>query len=276
MNWLKSIFISAAIGFWMAATVFLLWNAWMHGIGITTMGLFFAGVVPLGYFVYLMGWKPLARTSKGLPLMTLSVLVGAVVLALSSGGSWLVAAGLASLMLWLAYTFWYSRLPPPGEKLKAKDRLPDLSLFNNGEEVRLSSFKGSPTLFLFYRGNWCPLCMAQIKEIAAAYKELTKLAEVVLVSPQPETYSRQLAAKFNLPFHFLTDRHNAVAQQLGIEHKDGLPMGLQLYGYATDTVLPIVIIVDSQLVIQYISHTDNYRIRPEPTTFLSILKEIEA
>ena len=70
---------------------------------------------------------------------------------------------------------------------------------------------------------------------------------------------------------FLRDADNAAARQLGIFAPWGTPMGVQLLGYDTDTVLPTVVITDADGNILYSHLTDNYRIRPEPAAFLDIL-----
>ncbi|MCG8612348.1 MAG: redoxin domain-containing protein, partial [Pseudomonadales bacterium] len=130
------------------------------------------------------------------------------------------------------------------------------------------------SLIIFYRGNWCPLCMAQIKEVSAQYQQLADLGvAVALVSPQPHENTRNLAKKFSVPFKFLVDTENAAAKKLGIFAEDGTPKGLELLGYDSDTVMPTVIITDAQGNIIFADLTDNYRVRPEPDTFIQILKE---
>jgi hypothetical protein len=76
------------------------------------------------------------------------------------------------------------------------------------------------------------------------------------------------------PFDFLTDEHNAAARTLKIEMRDGLPMGMTLLGYDKDTVFPTVIIVDHDGIIRWVDQTDNYRVRPEPDTFLPIIRQL--
>jgi hypothetical protein len=51
----------------------------------------------------------------------------------------------------------------------------------------------------------------------------------------------------------------------------GLPFGMQLLGYDSDTVMPTVIITDDEGKIIFADLTDNYRVRPEPETFMRVL-----
>jgi len=72
---------------------------------------------------------------------------------------------------------------------------------------------------------------------------------------------------------FLTDEDNRVARILGIHSPHGLPMGMQVLGYDSETVLPTVIITDTGGRILWAHETDNYRVRPEPEVYLSVLRE---
>jgi hypothetical protein len=74
-------------------------------------------------------------------------------------------------------------------------------------------------------------------------------------------------------FNFLTDENNRAARLLGIAQPHGLPMGMQVLGYDSETVLPTVIITDAGGRIVWVHETDNYRIRPEPGTYLDVLRQ---
>jgi peroxiredoxin len=131
-----------------------------------------------------------------------------------------------------------------------------------------------PAIWIFYRGNWCPLCMAQIKELVSQYKQLQELGvRVALISPQPHKFTIGLARKFDVPFDFLTDEDNRAGRALGIANPHGLPMGMQVLGYDSETVLPTVIITDAGRRILWTHETDNYRVRPEPDVYLAVLRE---
>lgn len=126
---------------------------------------------------------------------------------------------------------------------------------------------------MFYRGNWCPLCVAQVRELAERYRELADFgASVVLVSPQPQQESASLSKRFDAPMTFVTDPGNKAARMLGIAHDGGLPIGMEMFGYDQDTVLPTVIITDNNNRILWVDETNNYRVRPEPQLFLDVLQ----
>ncbi|MDO9235389.1 MAG: redoxin domain-containing protein [Aquabacterium sp.] len=171
------------------------------------------------------------------------------------------------------YQFWYSRFGrQPSPTLTVGKKLPTLQFEDaKGKAVNTDDIPGA-VLLMFYRGNWCPLCMAQIKEVAQQYQALAaRGVQTLLISSQPHDNTADLAAKFNVPFHFLVDKDNRVASALQILAKDGTPTGLQVLGYGNDTVMPTVVLTDRHKTIVFCDETDNYRVRPEPATFLALL-----
>lgn len=227
------------------------------------------------YFVF-----PRARTSKNLTLWSVIQVLGFV---LGLFGWWWdqplkISSFLALIFClsgWFLYVFWYSKLKPSHPTpLRVGEALPSLEFQTpDGQSVSSEDWKGKTTLILFYRGNWCPLCMAQIREIAAQYRDLAAAGvRVVLISPQTEKHSQGLAEKFEAPMDFLCDREGKMAQKLGIFHAWGLPLGLQVLGYDKDTVFPTLVIVDAAGQVRLVEIADNYRVRPEPQVFLELLQ----
>jgi peroxiredoxin len=150
----------------------------------------------------------------------------------------------------------------------------DLRFTEHGHgPIAAADLRGQPTVWLFYRGNWCPLCMAQVGEIAARWRDVEALgAQVVLVSPQDEAHTRSLAARHGVAFRYLRDEGLEAARRLGIANDDGTPAGM--IGYESDTVLPTLVVTDGDGRIAYADQTDNYRVRPTPDTVLAALRGI--
>ena len=284
MNRLKSIFISAYM-----STVFVITLLSLHRIGVDGYTSGWAGAAlaagpPAAFFAYIMAnlvIKSLARTTSGLPLVTIGSAAGA---ALSLFGyiqgenatDASFACALTAFGGWVAYNNWYSHYgKPPVDCLAVGTKLPTFDLENeDGTVLSSDAFRGKPTLMIFYRGNWCPFCMSQIKEVADRYRELSKNGtRIVLVSPQPHKFTKNLAKRYKVPFTFLVDPKNRAAKLLNIAGMAGLPAGLELFGYDSDTVIPTALITDSDGTIIFADLADNYRIRPEPDAFLRVLEE---
>ncbi|MCP4418157.1 MAG: redoxin family protein [Chloroflexi bacterium] len=274
MNKIKAIFISSFIGLGVIVIILAIIQFFQGRLGLAWMGALLTGFLIVEFFANLFRFKT-ARTPARLPMLTGLLIVTTAVSLVRF--QWLPS--LLSLLLfagWLAYVYWYSRLERGNnDQLVAGRPFPSIILEDEaGNEVSSANFSGQTTLYLFYRGNWCPLCMAQIKEVAAEYQLLAQQGvRVVLISPQPHKFTRNLAARFEVPFTFLVDVENKAARQLGIQHENGVPAGMALLGYASDTVLPTVLIVGKDGRILYTDLTDSYRIRPEPSEFLRVLGE---
>jgi peroxiredoxin len=276
MDRIKSIFISAATMYWLAVFIGALVegfysNEWHYGLLISA-------VVPVLFLARLFIFKT-PRTSRNPLVVLLLVFVGfSLELFYFIDAEGIPDAMLLSgfsLVLWLIYIFWYSVFPNrKSDALEIGKKLTQLSFIDqNGAIVSTDRFIGKKVIYLFYRGNWCPLCMAQIGEISEQYREINELgAEVLLISPQPHKFTVSLARKMDVPFWFLTDVDGLVAKQLGIYVKGGTPLGMEILGFESDTVLPTVVITDETGEIIYTDQTDNYRVRPEPETFLAVLK----
>ncbi|MEM7114949.1 MAG: peroxiredoxin family protein [Chloroflexota bacterium] len=179
-----------------------------------------------------------------------------------------------NLLFWFGYVFWYSRFGRSVPKqLRVGNTLPNFTAEDGqGNPVSAASLAGQKNLLMFYRGNWCPLCMSQVAEIAGLYRELdARGVNVTFISPQPHEFTKELADKFDVPFRFWVDAGNHAARQLGIVNELGVPMGIS--GYDPDTVYPTVVITDEQGEILLLDATDNYRLRPEPQTFLDFFDQ---
>ena len=246
--------------------------AWLGAV-LTTLPL-------MAFLMSLLAFKYRARTSAHFPIFTSLAITGlslsSVVFFLNPSADNIVPMGMTvtGFSTYLLYNFWYSRLGRGKNiTLKQGKLLPAFNLENaSGERISSTGFKGKPAIFMFYRGNWCPLCMAQVREIAQQYRELESMGvQVALISPQPHEKTEALARKFDVPFEFLVDVKANAAKQLGIFMQDGLPAGMEMFGYDSDTVYPTVIITDANGKILYVDQTDNYRVRPEPSTFLAVL-----
>ena len=74
-----------------------------------------------------------------------------------------------------------------------------------------------------------------------------------------------------VPMQFCVAAENEIARQLGIEHVGGVAFMMAPLGYGQDTVLPTVLMVDPEGILVYADLSDNYRVRPEPSTFLAAL-----
>lgn len=76
-----------------------------------------------------------------------------------------VAFGVMGLLL---YELWYCSLNrPPTKLLDVGQPLPRFELNTpSGETIYSMRFATQKTIWVFIRGSWCPVCLAQVKELA--------------------------------------------------------------------------------------------------------------
>ena len=232
------------------------------------------------YFVWIL-FLDVPRTSRHMIWISLPAFLGTIGVCYAIfqglGPPLAVYLNLSLLFGLLIYTYWATDFSGRDKSfLQSGKAMPNAILKNvEGAEVSLSTFFEQPAVFLFYRGNWCPFCIAQIKELVSHYQQIAEHgAQLIFISPQSLRHTKSLARKFNIRAHFLQDESLKVAKQLKVFNEKGTPFGLELLGYTSDNVLPTLIITDSKGIIRFADFTDNYRVRPEPSSYLKILAKI--
>jgi peroxiredoxin len=223
----------------------------------------------LGYFAYLLVARPSTHSRHLWPVYAGAAIGTAAAVFAGPVAALLAAISLAAI---LTYAYWYSRQHVPASVLSVGAALPDFPLTAlDGSTVSSSVLTAQPHVILFYRGNWCPFCMVQVKEIAAQYRELDERGvAVALISPQRSADTAELATRFDVPMAFYVDEGGVAAAMLDLTQAGGTPV---IYGVGTngDTVVPTVVITNATGTVVWLEHADNHRIRPEPSTFLEVL-----
>ncbi len=237
------------------------------------------------YFVVFLAVGGSARTSPQLLTVQIITILGVALAAYgvfreypfaSSSALLPLAAALLGFLVLEWYVFVFSRYGRKKSQLIVLGQsLPEL-VFETLEGTRVTSqdFVGSKTALVFFRGNWCPLCMAQLRELRKRADRLAAASvQVKLVSNQNIEKSRELFRKLDLPEHFeiLYDRDLQAAKKLSIEDIGGTPGGMQ--GYPPDTVMATVIALDADGHVVFGDETDNYRVRPHPDKFIPVFED---
>lgn len=97
--------------------------------------------------------------------------------------------------------------------------MPSFELANaEGKTVRSDDLlAGGPLVVSFFRGAWCPYCIAELAALNEALPAIRQAgAEVVVVTPQTRERSATMKAEKGLDLNVLTDRGLAYADRLGL------------------------------------------------------------
>lgn len=103
--------------------------------------------------------------------------------------------------------------------LQVGDLAPDFTLRGtDGQPVSLYNIlEHNPVVLSFFRGNWCPFCMAELTHFQEAINNnIVDKATVIAISPQTVRLNLEAAEKNGLEFKILSDQGNKVANQYGL------------------------------------------------------------
>ena len=103
------------------------------------------------------------------------------------------------------------------ELLKVGDRAPDFeSVDQNGNKVKLSSFRGKPVVVYFYPKDDTPGCTAEACNFRDNYSEYEKHGVKVLgVSVDGPNSHRKFVDKYNLNFTLVADDKKEISRMYG-------------------------------------------------------------
>ncbi len=101
--------------------------------------------------------------------------------------------------------------------LKKGDKAPEFTGINqNGDEVRLSDFRGKRVILYFYPKDNTPGCTAESCSLRDGYDDLrNKGFEVIGVSPDSAASHTNFRAKYDLPFTLLADSDKTILKAYG-------------------------------------------------------------
>jgi peroxiredoxin len=140
----------------------------------------------------------------------------------------------------------------------------------------------------FFRGRWCPFCVAQLEAMNSAFSQIGKAgAGLVAISPQTTKQCFFMRDQHQLRFPLLSDAGNQVARQFGVvyrvpdEQKQvysrtfvNLPF---LNGDASwELPIPATYILERDGRVLYASADPDYTQRPEPEEVVRQLDQLAA
>lgn len=98
------------------------------------------------------------------------------------------------------------------------DKAPEvLGVNENGEEIRLSQYKGKKLVLYFYPKDNTSGCTAEACSLRDNYAELRKQGyEVIGVSVDSATSHRKFIDKYELPFPLIADTDKKLVEAMGV------------------------------------------------------------
>lgn len=149
---------------------------------------------------------------------------------------------------------------------------------------------GKPTVFVFYRGGWCPFCNRHLAALAKSHKELMELGfQLVAVTPDSPEELKKTLGKEKLDYQLLSDSSAATMKAFGVAfevdqktvsmYKENYKIDIEkASGGQTHHILPVpsVFIADASGKIGYIHFNPDYRVRLTSEELMAAAKKIAA
>lgn len=165
--------------------------------------------------------------------------------------------------------------------LKVGGKAPDFVLPNAFEKlISLSEcLKFGPVILKFYRGEWCPICNLDLKEIQQYLNQFEKFnAQVVAISPQKPNNSLTIIQKNELGFEVLSDKDQKVICSYNLQFDPGKDYHQRrdlsvLNGDGLITLpVPATFIINTDFTIIGNHIDSNYTERMDPKEILKVLE----
>lgn len=164
--------------------------------------------------------------------------------------------------------------------------IPDVTVKNiDGESLKLRNVvKDKPTIFVFYRGGWCPYCNKHLADLKTIEKDLKNEGyQVFAISADRSELLKQTLDKNELTYTLLSDAPMKAAQAFGIAFKmeDEAVERYKSYGIDIEKdsgydhhllPAPAVFLVDQQGTIKFSYVNPDYKQRIDGGILLAAAK----
>jgi|SRR5882672_1911659 len=168
----------------------------------------------------------------------------------------------------------YSQDQPKG--LSVNSKAPDFTAKDqSGKSINLKSQLTKNTVVLvFYRGEWCPFCNKELKDIEDSLKFITEKHAIVLaVTPEKQENVSKTIAKTKASYSILHDEGLKIMKSYGVSFKIDSLTNLKYKSYGIDFTsangtnganlpIPAVYIINKEGQIIYRYFDADYRKRP--------------
>lgn len=132
--------------------------------------------------------------------------------------------------------------------MKKGDKCPELlGLDENGNELRISQFKGRKVVIYVYPKDSTPGCTAEACSLRDGMEELRAIGyEVIGVSKDSAKSHLNFIAKQNLNFHLIADTELTLIKQLGAWGEK------KMYGKTTMGVIRTTYLIDENGTVEHV------------------------
>ncbi len=152
--------------------------------------------------------------------------------------------------------------------MKIGDKAPEiLGINENGDEIRLSAYKGKKVVLYFYPKDNTSGCTAEACSLRDNYSELRKKGyEVIGVSVDSDKSHRNFIDKHQLPFTLIADTEKTLVTEMGVWGEKSM------YGRKYMGTFRTTFIIDENGIIEKIFLPKEIKTKTHAEQILSIEK----
>ncbi len=142
-----------------------------------------------------------------------------------------------------------------------------------GRPFALASLRGRPFLLKFFRGHWCPYCVAELRRWEELRPELdARGVAVVTVCADSAEVIRRGRGKHGLRAVMIPDPELEVTDQYQLRNPRNFALKS---GVIVPLPIPTTILVDATGTVRWIDQATDYMRRSDPERVLGAIRELD-
>ncbi|HEY6862894.1 MAG TPA: peroxiredoxin family protein [Burkholderiales bacterium] len=192
-------------------------------------------------------------------------------LALGPGALGYVVAGIAlAVSAFMSFLTFMSGLPSQRPAVAVGRAAPDFRGRDaDGNEFRLGDRAGSRVVLKFFRGTWCPYCVADLRGWNDLAPELRALGlELVAVSHDTVEELARFKRRHGYDITFVADPDLAIIRRYNLQNRNFTPKR----GPFRDMAIPAAILIDVDGKVLWMEQATDFRVRSHPAKVLAAMR----
>lgn len=141
---------------------------------------------------------------------------------------------------------------------------------DEGRPFALSSLRGAPVLLKFFRGHWCPYCVAELRRWEELRPELdARGIRIVTVCADTAAQIRAGRGKHGLRATMIPDPDLALTDRYNLRNPKNFALKS---GVIVPLPIPTTILVDANGIVRWIDQSADYMRRSDPGQVLAAIR----
>lgn len=216
--------------------------------------------------------RPVPPTMERGVALAATVLAGLALLSQPGMSGYVIGGAAFALGGFFFFLTFMSGLPDQQAAVSVGRTAPDFrSLDADGREFRLSELAGSRVLLKFFRGTWCPYCVADLRLWNAYRGDLRALGlKLVAVSHDSVEELREFKRKHGWEVTLVADAKLEIIRRYNLQNHNFTPKK----GPFRDMAIPATVLIDADGKVLWISQATDFRVRLHPEKVLAAVRAV--